>query len=170
MPGFPPIYITITTHTLIHDGETGERTTRRLIEPRWCLEEGDTTVYEELGNYVLPVETIGLTRGECRDYINAKWRFDDLLEEADFAGNHSLCFVNPQLFAEQEMIMEVLGAKITAAVKARFDPWLRRRHLFAMLKAQGHYWFDEPSVAEDTAPAIVGPAQPAQLPPWAGLY
>ena len=138
---------------------------QRLIEPWWCLEEGDTTVYEELGTYVLPVEDLGLTRGECRDYINAKWRFDDLLEEADFAGNHSLCFVNPQLFAEQEEIMEVLGAKITAAVKARFDPWLRRRHLLAMLKANDHPWFGEP---EPAAPIVTVVAQ--QQPPWAGLY
>lgn len=169
MPGLPTIYITITTHTLAHDDESDKWMPQRLLEPWWCLEEGDTTVYEELGTYVLPVKDLGLTHAICRDYINAKWRFDDLLEEADFGGNRGLCLVNPRLFAEQEEIMEVLGAKITAAVKARFDPWLRRRHLFAMLKAQGRNWFEESasSVTEDTTPAI---AEPTQLPPWAGLY
>ena len=165
MPSLPPIYITITTHELIHDGETGERTTRRLIEPRWYLEEGDTTVYEELGTYVLAVEDIGLTRGECCDFINAKWRFNDLLEEADFGGNRGLCLVNPRLFAEQEEIIGVLGAKITAAVKARFDPWLRRRHLLAMLKQGKHLWFEEPAPAAPATAAAID-----SLPPWAGLY
>lgn len=168
MPSLPPIYITVFTHELHYDIEIDEWTTQRRSEGnQWYLEVAteydDIITNEHDGScYVLPVEDLGLTRPYCLDYMNASERFRDLLEEVDFGGNRGICFVNPQLLTEQEEIMGVLGAKITAAVKERFDPWLRRRHLIAMLKLGKHLWFEEP-----TAPLLLASNS---LPPWAGLY
>ncbi len=173
MPSFPPIYITVFTHDVRYDSATDEWTAQRRSDSiKWYLEEAteydDFTDHTQAGTcYTLPVEDLGLTRDYCLDYINAKWRFEVLLEEADFGGNRGLCLVNPQLFAEQEEIMGVLGAKITETVNERFDPWLRRRHLLAMLEKGKHLWFEEPTAAS----SAVEPAPAAESqPPWAGLY
>ena len=177
MPSVPHINIKIVTHELNYDNAIGEWTARRRSDGiKWYLEEAyeydDMDLNSREGRhidglpfYVLPVEDIGLTRSYCLDYINASCRFHDLIEEAEYHGSRGVCWANPSLIAEQEEIMGVLGARITEAVNERFDPWLRRRHLLAMLKRGKHLWFEEP-----TATAELAPVTTSTEPPWAGLY